>query len=74
VAGRRHRHASAAKAQAAAIPTNDYRQGHRQISLEQVGDRRHPAVQNNVAGFCQCFVLKIDDLFQRNRRPDNSLN
>jgi hypothetical protein len=52
-----------------AIPTNDYWQGHRQVLLEQVGDRRHPVVQDDVANFRQCFVLEIDDTFYESDRP-----
>jgi light-regulated signal transduction histidine kinase (bacteriophytochrome) len=57
-----------------AISANDHRQGHLQISLEQVGDRRHPTVQDDVAGFRQRFVFEIDDIFQRERPPDDYPN
>jgi hypothetical protein len=42
-----------------AVPANDHRQRRRQSFPEQIGDRRHPAVQDDVAGFRQRTSSKL---------------
>jgi hypothetical protein len=52
-----------------AVAANDDRQRHPEPALEQVCNRRHPAIEKDVAGFGQGFIFEIDDIFQRQLPP-----
>jgi hypothetical protein len=46
-----------------AVAADDDRKRHFQRALEKVGDGRDPAVKDDIAGFRQCLVFQIDDVF-----------
>ena len=58
----------------AAVATDDNRQRHFERALQQIGEGRDPAVQDDIAGLRQGFVFQVDDVLQwkfvADDRPD----
>jgi hypothetical protein len=53
------------------VASDHYGQGHLQALFQQIGDRCHPAVEDNIAGFRERLVLEIENIRQRYLPPKN---
>jgi hypothetical protein len=51
------------------VATDHRRQGHLEIFLQEIGDCRYPAVEDDVAGLRQRLVFQVDDILQRKLPP-----
>jgi hypothetical protein len=52
------------------VPAKDYRQGHRQTPLKQVGNCRHPAIQDDVANLLVSGKINSARPTTPQRNPD----
>jgi len=46
------------------IATDHRRQGHLKALFQQICDCPHPTIENDVAGFCQRLLFKIENVFR----------
>jgi len=51
------------------IASDHRRQRHLEALFQKIGDGPQPAVEYDVARFCQSLVFKIENIFGRNLAP-----